>query len=181
MRYRHTAVPLLMLALGACVVVETGVDIPCRIGTRDVVARVWVQPDASTSGQGEWLLWFDLLLVPVDAVASLVWPLTGNHELSPTRTRGPRLLAVPIRIAAALLPLVTACPELYVGKRPAFVILGLDYRGGARLERVCVPEGSSNDELRNAIVDALCQLEPAIPRATVDRRVHSVDLPPFDQ
>lgn len=174
MSLRLAIATVVSLTLGACVAVETGVDVPCRIGTRDAIARVWVQPDASTSGQGEWALWFDTVLFPVDGVASLIWSLSGEDG-NPTRTRGPRLLALPTRIAAVLLPCITVCPELYQGGDPARVVLGLYWEGGP-LERVSVPEGASVAELRSAIVDALCRLAPAARRSTVDARVHSVEL-----
>ncbi len=174
MSLRHAIVTIIALTLGACVAVETGVDVPCRIGVQEAIARVWVQPDARTSGQGEWALWFDTVLFPVDGVASLVWSFNGD-EGNPTRTRGLRLLALPTRIAAVLLPCITACPDLYHGSDPGQTILGLDWEG-CRLERVSVPEGTSVAELRSAIVDALCLLAPAAPRSTIDARVHSVDL-----
>ena len=134
-----------------------------RIGTRDAIARVWVQPDSSTSGQGEWAFWFDTVLFPVDGVASLVWSLSGEDG-NPTRTRGPRLLALPTRIAAVLLPCITVCPELYQGGDPARVVLGLYWEGGP-LERVSVPEGASVAELRrrSSIRCAVSRPRPADP------------------
>jgi hypothetical protein len=175
MRMHAVAATLLALTLSACVVVETGVDVPCRIGTQAVTARAWVQPDPSTSGQGEWALWFDTVLVPIDAVASLVWSVT-NDEAQPTRTRGPRLLAVPTRTVAVLLPFFTACPDLYHAElEPARVVLGLYWEEG-RLDDVAVPEGASVADVRAAIIDALCELAPKLPRHTIESRVHSVEL-----
>lgn len=174
MSLRAAASTVVSLTLAACVAVETGVDVPCRIGTQEAIARVWVQPDARTSGQGEWALWFDTLLFPVDGVASLVWSFSSDDG-NPTRTRGLRVLSVPARIAAVLLPCVTACPDLDHDGDPAKTILGLDWEG-QRLERVAVPEGASVGDLRRAIVDALCLLAPSAPRSAIDARVHSVDL-----
>jgi hypothetical protein len=96
------------LTCGACSTVEVAYDVPCRVGDARCALRLWVRPRLLFGGT--YCFCFDLLLAPVDVIASgylAIADLTAPR----VRTRGGPVLAPVLKIAAVLLPCVSAYRE----------------------------------------------------------------------
>lgn len=127
--------------------------------------RVWVAPDLSVSGAGEWCLWFDTVLWPIDAVASVACMMTRDDSV---RVRG-----VVRKVAAVLLPGITA---YHYGEVPLeSAVLGLRDLGGEPIGTLSVP-GGAIVQIREALVSALAQrASGADVRELIDSRIVAIE------
>ena len=142
--------------LQSCSVVEVGFDVPCRVrgvGPTDMIVRVWVIQDPGIIGLGEYSMWFDSVLWPIDACVSVVASIedVGNARV---RTRWAFPFCIIARAGAILLPGLTVLRSSH-NLEWSIIGLGADPITALEVEGVTVEPGAGLEEAREAIVRRL--------------------------
>ena len=131
----------------ACAVSDRAYVVPCRVGNEERAVRVWIRPRVDTTRISAWVLCFDTVLFPVDAVMSSFVILNPDE-----RTRTPGFLP---KLGAVLLPFCSAYDGVDPGLENA-LLLGRSAAGTVELLRV--PGDATLTTVKHALVDSLMRL-----------------------
>ena len=97
---RNLKIVAIAALTSACCVSEQSYNVALKSPDGDGEMRIWVSPDPSLSMSGMWVFFYDTVLWPVDAVASMITIMDRDDAV---RVRGAAR-----SLGAVLLPLVTA-------------------------------------------------------------------------